>query len=114
MPPRCSATAVAASLAEAMATPSSSVRSGTDSPVSEAHAIARRERRAVAHQHRLLPLRAPGVERLAGEVEGHELDEARGGVVLAGFLAKSTRALGVEQEDGLRAQRERPAIRLVV
>ena len=77
----------------------------------QAHAIARGEGRAMAHQHRVLPLRAPGVERLAGEVERHELDEARGGVVLGGPLGVEHPALGVEQENGLRAQRERPAIR---
>jgi hypothetical protein len=77
----------------------------------EAHAVARREGRAVAHQYRILPLRAPGVERLAREVEGHELDEARGGVVLGRLLRVEHTALGVEQQDGLRAQRERPAIR---
>ena len=53
----------------------------------------------------------PGLDGLAGEIERHELHEARGRVVLGGVLGEEHLALGVEEEDGLRAQRERPSVR---
>ena len=75
-PARCSASAVAASLAEAIATPSSRTCSGTCWPVAQAHAIARGARRVVADGHRLVHVGAAGLERLAGQVERHQLDQA--------------------------------------
>jgi hypothetical protein len=60
----------------------------------EPHAVARGFGRAPADRHGLVPLRAPRLEVLAGEVERHELHQARRRVVLGWVLGEEDCAVG--------------------
>ena len=76
----------------------------------ESHPIARRLRRPPTDRDRLFPRHASGLEVLAGEVERHQLHQARRRVVELGVLGVDDLALGVEQQYRLRAQRQEPIV----
>ena len=76
----------------------------------EPHAIARRLRGALADHDGLVPLRLAGLDRLARQIQRHQLDQARGRVILGRILREEHLAVGVEEEHRLGAEDGTPPV----